>query len=88
MRAKLPPQAIQQLERAVAMMKLVNSAPQQNRKVVKAHMKDIDAWLDRAAEKERAEALSKTEVKPVEVPKDNKDAAKPADKPAAKKAAE
>ncbi len=87
MREKLPPQAIQQLERAQAMMKLVKSSPEQNRKVVKAHMKDIDAWLDRAAQKERAEALSKTEVKPVEVPK-GKETLKSADKPAEKKAVE
>ena len=78
MKAKMPPEAIQQFERATAMMKLVAAAPAENKAVVKAHMGEIDAWLDRAAkaEAEAAATVPKVDAAP------KADAAKPAEKKA------
>jgi hypothetical protein len=53
-KAKMPPEAQQQIERAMAMMKIVESAPEADKTAVKKHMTDIDAWLDRAAKADAA----------------------------------
>lgn len=58
MKAKMPPEALQQMERAQKMMKMVAAVPAANKEAVKPHMAGIDTWLQRSAEKEKAEAAA------------------------------
>lgn len=66
---QMPPETLAQIEQSLALMEIFSAAPAENKAVVKPHIGEINAWLDRSAAEEKKAAAAKSAPKEAEKPR-------------------